>query len=75
LFALFAADLLLTNAVINPSPAHLPLAAAPELADVGIGTCVVPVTSSVLGALPRRAVEDDRVSHEHQLGVRRGCAP
>src|SRR5260221_11966255 len=49
---LFAAGLLLTNVVINPSPAYLPLAAALGLAGAGIGTCVVPVTSSVLGAVP-----------------------
>src|SRR5260370_24119349 len=49
---LFAAGLLLTNVVINPNPAYPPLAAALGLAGVGIGTCVVPVTSSVLGAVP-----------------------
>src|SRR5260370_38029194 len=49
---LFAAGLLLTNVVINPNPAYLPLAAALGLAGAGIGTCVVPVTSSVLGAVP-----------------------
>ncbi len=57
---LFAAGLLLTNVVINPNPAYLPLAAALGLAGVGIGTCVVPV------------VGDGRVGHEHQPGVRRG---
>ncbi len=49
---LYAAGLLLTNVVINPNPSYLPLAAALGLAGVGIGTCVVPVTSSVLGAVP-----------------------
>ena len=49
---LFAAGLLLTNVVINPNPSYLPLAAALGLAGIGIGTCVVPVTSSVLGAVP-----------------------
>jgi EmrB/QacA subfamily drug resistance transporter len=48
---LFAVGLLLTNVVINPSPAYLPLAAALGLAGAGIGTCVVPVTSSVLGTV------------------------
>jgi multidrug resistance protein len=52
--ALFAAGLLLTNVVIGPSPAYLPLTAALGLAGVGIGTCVVPVTSSVLAAIPAR---------------------
>ena len=49
---LFAAGLLLTNVVINPNPGYLPLTAALGLAGVGIGTCVVPVTSSVLGEVP-----------------------
>ena len=49
---LYAAGLLLTNVVINPNPSYLPLAAALGLAGIGIGTCVVPVTSSVLGAVP-----------------------
>jgi EmrB/QacA subfamily drug resistance transporter len=48
---LYAAGLLLTNLVISPSPAYLPLAAALGLAGVGIGTCVVPVTSLVLGSV------------------------
>src|SRR5260370_38400096 len=49
---LFAAGLLLTNVVINPNPSYLPLTAALGLAGAGIGTCVVPITSSVLGAVP-----------------------
>ena len=49
---LYAAGLLLTNVVINPNPSYLPLAAALGVAGIGIGTCVVPVTSSVLGAVP-----------------------
>jgi predicted MFS family arabinose efflux permease len=49
---LYAAGLLLTNVVINPNPAYLPLAAALGLAGLGIGTCVVPVTSAVLAAVP-----------------------
>jgi predicted MFS family arabinose efflux permease len=49
---LFAAGLLLTNVAISPRPSYLPLAAALGLAGAGIGTCVVPVTSSVLGAVP-----------------------
>jgi predicted MFS family arabinose efflux permease len=49
---LYAVGLLLTNVVINPNPSYLPLAAALGVAGIGIGTCVVPVTSSVLGAVP-----------------------
>ena len=50
--ALFTAGLVLTNAVISPSPPFLPLAASLTLAGIGIGTCVVPITSSVLTAVP-----------------------
>jgi EmrB/QacA subfamily drug resistance transporter len=50
--AIFAVGLVLTNAVISPSPAFFPLAAALALTGVGIGTCVVPITSSVLTAVP-----------------------
>ncbi|HWF81619.1 MAG TPA: MFS transporter [Streptosporangiaceae bacterium] len=50
--ALFTVGLVLTNAVISPSPPFLPLAASLTLAGIGIGTCVVPITSSVLTAVP-----------------------
>jgi len=50
--AVFAVGLVLTNAVISPSPAFFPLAAALALTGIGIGTCVVPITSSVLAAVP-----------------------
>jgi EmrB/QacA subfamily drug resistance transporter len=49
---LFGAGLLLTNACLSPQPPYLPLVAALALAGVGIGTTVVPVTSSVLAAVP-----------------------
>ncbi|HEX9623927.1 MAG TPA: MFS transporter [Streptosporangiaceae bacterium] len=50
--AVFAVGLVLTNAVISPSPAFFPLAASLALTGIGIGTCVVPITSSVLAAVP-----------------------
>src|ERR1022692_450861 len=49
---LFAAGLAATNAVLGPHPGYLQLAAALGLAGAGLGTCVVPVTSSVLAAVP-----------------------
>jgi EmrB/QacA subfamily drug resistance transporter len=49
---MFAVGLVLTNAVISPSPPFLPLAASLALTGIGIGTCVVPITSSVLTAVP-----------------------
>lgn len=50
--ATFAAGLLLTNAVLSPTPPYLPVAAALALTGIGIGICVVPITSSVLAAVP-----------------------
>ena len=73
---LFAAGLLLTNVVINPSPAYLPLSAALGLAGVGIGTCVVPVTSSVLGAVPaeRSGMAASATNTSREFGAVTGIA-
>jgi EmrB/QacA subfamily drug resistance transporter len=49
---IFTVGLVLTNAVISPNPPFLPMAASLTLAGIGIGTCVVPITSSVLTAVP-----------------------
>jgi EmrB/QacA subfamily drug resistance transporter len=49
---LFAAGLLVTNLVLGPHPGYLALAASLGLAGVGLGASVVPVTSSVLAAVP-----------------------
>jgi EmrB/QacA subfamily drug resistance transporter len=73
---LFAAGLLLTNVVINPNPAYLPLAAALSLAGIGIGTCVVPVTSSVLGAVPaeRSGMAASATNTSREFGAVTGIA-
>ncbi len=73
---LFAAGLLLTNVVINPSPAYLPLAAALGLAGLGIGTCVVPVTSSVLGTVSaeRSGMAASATNTSRELGAVTGIA-
>ena len=73
---LFAVGLLLTNVVINPNPAYLPLAAALGLAGVGIGTCVVPVTSSVLGAVPaeRSGMAASATNTSREFGAVTGIA-
>ena len=70
--AAFAGGLLWTNAVISPHPPYLPLAAALALTGIGIGACVVPITSSVLATVPARAIRHGRVDHEHQPRGRRG---
>ncbi len=73
---LFAGGLLLTNVVIGPSPAYLPLAAALGLAGAGIGTCVVPVTSSVLGAVPaeRSGMAASATNTSREFGAVTGIA-
>jgi len=73
---LFAAGLLLTNVVISPNPAYLPLAAALGLAGAGIGTCVVPVTSSVLGAIPaeRSGMAASATNTSREFGAVTGIA-
>src|SRR5213078_4409543 len=73
---LIAACLLLTNVVINPNPAYLPLAAALGLTGVGIGTCVVPVTSSVLGAVPaeRSGMAASATNTSREFGAVTGIA-
>src|SRR5580704_15922791 len=73
---LVAGGLLLTNVVINPNPAYLPLAAALGLAGAGIGTCVVPVTSSVLGAVPaeRSGMAASATNTSREFGAVTGIA-
>jgi EmrB/QacA subfamily drug resistance transporter len=73
---LFAGGLLLTNVVISPTPAYLPLAAALGLAGAGIGTCVVPVTSSVLGAVPaeRSGMAASATNTSREFGAVTGIA-
>jgi EmrB/QacA subfamily drug resistance transporter len=48
----FIAGLLLTNAVLSAHPRYLLLAVSLALAGAGLGACVVPITSSVLEAVP-----------------------
>src|SRR6516225_4773566 len=73
---LVAGCLLLTNVVINPSPAYLPLAAALAVAGAGIGICVVPVTSSVLGAVPaeRSGMAASATNTSREFGAVTGIA-
>jgi EmrB/QacA subfamily drug resistance transporter len=73
---LFAAGLVATNVVINPNPAYLPLTAALGLAGAGIGTCVVPVTSSVLEAVPaaRSGMAASATNTSREFGAVTGIA-
>jgi len=73
---LYAAGLLLTNVVISPDPSYLPLAAALGLAGLGIGTCVVPVTSAVLAAVPaeRSGMAASATNTSREFGAVTGIA-
>jgi EmrB/QacA subfamily drug resistance transporter len=48
---IFAAGLLLTNAALSPHPRYAALAGALALTGAGLGATVVPITSSVMGAV------------------------
>jgi EmrB/QacA subfamily drug resistance transporter len=73
---LFATGLLLTNLTVSPHAAFLPLAAALGLAGVGIGLCVVPVTSSVLAAVPaeRSGMAASATNTSREFGAVTGIA-
>ncbi|HEX9034911.1 MAG TPA: MFS transporter [Streptosporangiaceae bacterium] len=49
---IFAGGLLATNAALGSHPSYPLLAGALAIAGAGLGACVVPVTSSVLAAVP-----------------------
>jgi MFS family permease len=73
---LFGAGLLLTNASLSPTPPYLPLVAALALAGAGIGTTVVPVTSSVLAAVPaeRSGMAASATNTSREIGAVTGVA-
>src|SRR5215813_689327 len=73
---LFAAGLLLTNLAISPNPAYLSLAGALAVVGAGIGTCVVPVTSSVLAAVPaeRSGMAASATNTSREFGAVTGIA-
>ena len=73
---LFAVGLLLTNLAISPHAAYLPLAAALGVAGAGIGLCVVPVTSSVLAAVPaeRSGMAASATNTSREFGAVTGIA-
>jgi EmrB/QacA subfamily drug resistance transporter len=73
---LFAAGLTATNAVLGPHPGYLQLAAALGLAGAGLGACVVPVTSSVLAAVPaqRSGMAASATNTSREVGAVAGVA-
>ena len=74
--AAFALGLLATNAIISPNPPYLPIAAALALTGIGIGTCVVPITSSVLAAVPpeRSGMAASSTNTSREVGAVMGVA-
>lgn len=72
----FAAGLLWTNAVISPRPPYMPLAAALALTGIGIGACVVPITSSVLAVVPpqRSGMAASATNTSREVGAVMGVA-
>ncbi len=50
--AVFGAGLLLTGITISPSPSYPQLASALAVTGIGIGSTVVPITSSAMSAVP-----------------------
>jgi EmrB/QacA subfamily drug resistance transporter len=72
----FALGLLWTNAVISPEPPYLPLAAALALTGIGIGSCVVPITSSVLAVVPpeRSGMAASTTNTSREVGAVMGVA-
>jgi EmrB/QacA subfamily drug resistance transporter len=72
----FAGGLLWTNAVISPRPSYLPLASALALTGIGIGSCVVPITSSVLAVVPpeRSGMAASTADTSREVGAVTGVA-
>ncbi|MGN6790895.1 MAG: MFS transporter [Streptosporangiaceae bacterium] len=74
--AAFAGGLLWTNEVISPRPPYLPLASALALTGIGIGACVVPITSSVLAVVPpeRSGMAASTTNTSREVGAVMGVA-
>ena len=73
---LFAAGLAATSVVLGPHPGYLQLAVALGLAGAGLGTCVVPVTSCVLAAVPaeRSGMAASATNTSREVGAVAGVA-
>jgi EmrB/QacA subfamily drug resistance transporter len=73
---LFTAGLLLTAVSISPHPSYLPLAAALALCGIGVGSTVVPATSSALSAVPaeRSGMAASTTNTSREIGAVTGVA-
>jgi len=72
----FATGLLLTSATLSPHPPFALLAGALALTGAGIGWTVVPITSSVLGAVPpeRSGMAASAANTSREIGAVTGVA-
>jgi EmrB/QacA subfamily drug resistance transporter len=73
---LFGAGLLLTNFTLGAHTHYLPLAASLALTGIGIGVTVVPVTSTVLSAVPsqRSGMAASSTNTSREIGAVTGVA-
>ena len=73
---LFALGLLLTSFTISPNPSYLPLAAALSVTGIGVGSTVVPATSSALSAVPpeRSGMAASATNTSREIGAVTGVA-
>jgi EmrB/QacA subfamily drug resistance transporter len=73
---LLAIGLLPANSYLSPNPSYGPLMAVLALAGIGIGTAVVPVTSSVLSAVPpeRSGMAASATNTSREIGTVTGVA-
>src|SRR5215469_6784233 len=73
---LFAAGLVLTALTISPKPSYVPLAAALALCGIGVGSTVVPATSSALSSVPpeRSGMAASATNTSREIGAVTGVA-
>jgi MFS family permease len=73
---LFGAGLLLTTFTLSPNPPYAPLALALALTGIGLGSAVVPITSSALTAVPpqRSGMAASATNTSREIGAVTGVA-
>jgi EmrB/QacA subfamily drug resistance transporter len=73
---LFSLGLLLTSFAISPNPGYLPLATALAVTGIGVGSTVVPATSSALSAVPpeRSGMAASTTNTSREIGAVTGVA-
>ncbi len=73
---IFGAGLLLTAFSVSPSPSYLQLAAALAVTGIGVGSTVVPITTSALSAVPpeRSGMAASAANTSREIGAVMGVA-